>query len=153
MKCCRYLDQGLQKCFLRSLQLQPNLFPVLVGRKELACAVALEALSKAVLSPIKRHRTIIILWYVPCYNYAFRKTGGEYLDTDRIIGLLKDERERIDGAIAALEGGRSPKRTSAASVTSGGSQPRKRRHMSAEARKRISEAQKKRWAKQKKASK
>jgi hypothetical protein len=75
------------------------------------------------------------------------------LDTERIIGLLKDERERIDRAIAALEGGRSPKRTAAASVTSGGSQPRKRRHMSAEARRRISEAQKKRWAKQKKGSK
>ncbi len=75
------------------------------------------------------------------------------MDTERIIGLLKDERERIDRAIAALESGRSPKRTSAASVTSAGSQPRKRRHMSAEARRRISEAQKKRWAKQKKSSK
>jgi len=90
---------------------------------------------------------------IACYNYDFRETGGDYLDTERIIGLLKEERERIDRAIAALEGGRSPKRTSAVSVTSGTSQPRKRRHMSAEARKRISEAQKKRWAKQKKGSK
>jgi hypothetical protein len=73
------------------------------------------------------------------------------LDTERIIGLLKDERERIDRAIAVLEGGRSPKKASAASVISGASQPRKRR-MSAEARRRISEAQKKRWAKQKKGS-
>jgi hypothetical protein len=78
------------------------------------------------------------------------KAGGDYLDTERIISLLKDERERIDRAIAALEGGRSPKRTSGASVTSGGSQPRKRRHMSAKARKRISEVQKKRWAAQRK---
>jgi len=66
---------------------------------------------------------------------------------------LSAERERIDRAIAALEGGSSPKRTSAASATSDGSQPRKRRHMSAEARRRISEAQKKRWAKQMKGSK
>jgi len=123
-----------------------------MGRKELTCAVASQSLSEPALGPIKRHRTIIIL-YAPCYNYAFRKTGGDYLDTERIIGLLKEEKERIDRAIAALEGGRSPKRTSAASVFPDGSPRRKRRHMSAEARRRISEAQKKRWVKQKKSSK
>jgi len=85
-----------------------------------------------------------------CYNCASKKTKEMNLDTEQIIGLLNAERERIDRAIAALEGGNSPKRASAASVTSGGSQPRKRRHMSAEARRRISEAQKKRWAAQKK---
>jgi exonuclease VII small subunit len=89
---------------------------------------------------------------VPCYNYAFRKTGGYGLDTEQIIKLLKTERERIDKAITALEGGRSVKRTSHGSLTADGPQ-RKRQHLSAEARKRISDAQKKRWAKQKKAAK
>lgn len=81
------------------------------------------------------------------------KSGGGYLDIERIVGLLKDERDRIDKAIAAPEGGRSRKRASAASVTSGGSKPHGRRRMSAEARRRISEAQKKRWAARKKAAK
>jgi flagellar biosynthesis regulator FlaF len=38
------------------------------------------------------------------------------LDSEQIIGLLKAERERMDRAIAALEGGRSQKRTSGASI-------------------------------------
>ena len=69
------------------------------------------------------------------------------MDLQRIVSELKKERNRIDRAIAALEGtgtavGRAGK-TARTFRASG--KPRKRR-LSAEARKRISEAMKKRWA-------
>jgi hypothetical protein len=68
------------------------------------------------------------------------------MDIQTTVSDLKDERNRIDQAISALEGltstaprrGRPPK----AAMTSG-----KRRRMSTTARKRISEAMKQRWAK------
>jgi len=61
------------------------------------------------------------------------------LDTERIIDALKAERLRIDNAIAVLGGG-----TGRGAATSHRRGPRR---MSAAARKRISDAQKKRWAK------
>jgi hypothetical protein len=70
------------------------------------------------------------------------------LDTEQIIAALKAERERIDKAIAALGGGSGGFRSGRS--TQGRRGPR---HMSAEARKRISEAQKRRWAEQRKKSK
>ena len=68
------------------------------------------------------------------------------MDTEQIIAALRAERERIDKAIAALSGGGF---RSARSIQG----RRGPRHMSAEARKRISDAQKKRWAEQRKKSK
>jgi len=67
------------------------------------------------------------------------------LDTEQILEALRAERQRIDKAIAALGG----------SSRTGRSAPGRRgpRHMSAEARRRISEAQKRRWAEQRKKSK
>jgi hypothetical protein len=65
------------------------------------------------------------------------------LDIEGIIEQLRAERSKIDQALAALGG---------VSETPNGRR-RGRRRMSAEARKRISEAQKARWAKQKKNSK
>ena len=62
------------------------------------------------------------------------------LNTEQIIQYLKDERNRLDEAIAVLDG----PGTKSATEARGG-----RRHMSAEARRRISEAQKRRWAKRK----
>lgn len=70
------------------------------------------------------------------------------MDIQTIVSDLKDERNRIDQAISALEGltspaprrGRPPKATS-----TGG----KHRRMSIAARKRIAEAMKQRWAKRK----
>ena len=67
------------------------------------------------------------------------------MDTEQIIEALKAERQRIDKAIAALGGGSMPARA--------GQGRRGPRHMSAEARRRISEAQKRRWAEQRKKSK
>jgi hypothetical protein len=71
------------------------------------------------------------------------------MDIQQILTDLKSERERIDGAIRALEGGRTG-RGPGRPVGSGG---RKRRTMSPAARKRISEMMKLRWAERKKKSK
>jgi len=70
------------------------------------------------------------------------------MDIQQILTDLKNERERIDAAIRALEGksGRGPGRP----VGSGG---KKRRTMSPAARKRISEMMKLRWAERKKKAK
>ncbi len=67
------------------------------------------------------------------------------MDIANVVAALKEQRTRIDRAIAALEGLGSPGRRgrpSKAAATTG-------RHMSAAARKRISEAMKQRWAKRK----
>jgi len=64
------------------------------------------------------------------------------VNENRILQALREELDRIQRAIAALEG-------SDAGLRSGRRKGRKRR-LSAAARKRISEAQKARWAKQKK---
>ena len=68
------------------------------------------------------------------------------MDIPNVVAALKEERGRIDKAIAALEGLGSPARRGRpprAATTSG----RPRSRMSAAARKRISEAMKQRWAK------
>ncbi len=72
------------------------------------------------------------------------------MDIETILAELRAERQRIDSAIAALEGGG---RSSAGRGPGIGRKRRGPRKMSAEARKRISDAQKARWAKVKKASK
>lgn len=73
------------------------------------------------------------------------------MDIQALVSDLKVERNRIDQAISALEGltssspprrGRPPKAKTA--VPTAGK--KRRRRMSAAARKRISEAMKKRWA-------
>ena len=73
------------------------------------------------------------------------------MDINRILSDLKSERDRLDRAIAALEGGRG----ATGRATRGPGRPaangrRRRRHMSAEARRRISEAMRKRWAERRK---
>jgi hypothetical protein len=59
------------------------------------------------------------------------------VDTEQIIDALKAERHCIQSAVAALGGG-------SIGTTNGRRGPRR---MSAEVRRRISEAQKRRWAK------
>lgn len=73
------------------------------------------------------------------------------MDIQTILADLKKERERIDRAIGALEGigGRGPGRPAGKT----GARRRGRRHMSAAARKRISEMMKQRWAERKRKSK
>ncbi len=73
------------------------------------------------------------------------------MDIQNILNDLKRERERLDRAIAALEGPGGGRRRGrpAGSVSA----PRPRRHMSAAARKRISEMMKQRWAERKRKAK
>jgi hypothetical protein len=80
------------------------------------------------------------------------------MDIQNILGDLKKERDRIDRAIAALEGlgSAGPRRRgrpvgSVNTTTTKSARPR--RHMSAAARKRISEMMKQRWAERKRKSK
>jgi|SRR5690348_9997955 len=93
----------------------------------------------------------VTCFYFHCYNHRPNSGVKEIaLDTEQIIQALRAERERLDKAIAALGGGggggfRAARR--------GGGGRRGPRVMSAEARRRISEAQKRRWAEQRKKSK
>jgi exonuclease VII small subunit len=64
------------------------------------------------------------------------------LDIQTIIARLEAKRDRLDSAIAALKGSKPGKATS---------NGRRGRHLSAAAKKRISIAQKKRWAARKRA--
>ena len=70
------------------------------------------------------------------------------MDTQQIISELEAERDRLEQAISALRGSMNGRRSIAAV---GGR--RGRRHLSAAAKKRISEMMKKRWAERKRAAK
>jgi len=78
------------------------------------------------------------------------------MDIDNILAQLKSERDRLDSAIAALEGSRPRRRGrpagSGKAASTASSKP-PRRHMSAAARKRISEMMKRRWAERKRKAK
>jgi exonuclease VII small subunit len=68
------------------------------------------------------------------------------MDTATIVAELESERDRLNSAIAALQGG---SRRSYVRTAAGKPDDRKRR-LSAAARKKIGEAMKKRWAERKK---
>jgi exonuclease VII small subunit len=71
------------------------------------------------------------------------------MDTQQIISELESERDRLEQAISALRGSMNGRR----GLASAGSGRRGRRHLSAAAKKRISEMMKKRWAERKRAAK
>jgi hypothetical protein len=73
------------------------------------------------------------------------KNMGGNLDLVAIISQLKNERDRINQAIAALDGASSDSKGDARKVA-----PRRRGGMSAEGRRRISEMMKKRWSERRK---
>lgn len=78
------------------------------------------------------------------------------MNIDNVVEELREEKARIEAAIAALEGstGRSRNgRGKAANGVRNGRRRGKTRRLSAAAKKRISEAAKARWAKAKKAGK
>ena len=82
-------------------------------------------------------------------------TIGGSLDTQRIVSELKAERNRLDKAISVLDGTNTTGATVSKHATSmdGAQAPRKRHHLTAAGRKRLSMLMKKRWAeKRKKAS-
>jgi hypothetical protein len=68
------------------------------------------------------------------------------MDTKKVLADLYAERKRLDQAIAAIEelGGSVP--TPKVAQGKASTEPKRRRTMSATARKRIAEAQRKRWA-------
>jgi hypothetical protein len=74
------------------------------------------------------------------------------MDIQSILADLKKEREKLDRVIGALLGlgGQTRRRGRPAGSQAGGATKRKRRHMSAASRKRISEMMKQRWAERKK---
>ncbi len=81
------------------------------------------------------------------------------MDIQSILADLKRERDRLTSAITALEGpgprrrGRPAGSGSSSSTASASASKRPRRHMSAAARKRISEMMKQRWAERKRKAK
>jgi hypothetical protein len=74
---------------------------------------------------------------------------------NEIVAALDDEIGRLQQVRSLLAGTQTSVANTATSFTFGANQtkPRKRRHLSAEARERIAAAQRKRWAAQKKAAK
>lgn len=74
------------------------------------------------------------------------------MDTQQIISVLREERDRLEQAIAALEGGNG-RRGRGAGLGNGRRGRRGRRRLSAAAKRRISEMMKKRWAERKRAAK
>jgi hypothetical protein len=68
------------------------------------------------------------------------------MNLDQILSALRGERDRLDRAIAALEGG---SRASAGSASTNG---RRKRRLTPEGRRRLSEMMKKRWAERRKKS-
>ncbi len=75
------------------------------------------------------------------------------MDIQSILGDLKKQRDSIDKAIAALEGTGGQGRRRGRPAGSVNAPRRGRRHMSAAARKRISEMMKQRWAERKRKAK
>jgi hypothetical protein len=76
------------------------------------------------------------------------------MDIKTVLEDLKRERARLDAAIEALQGlGSGRKRGPGRPAGSGKKGGRGGRHMSASARRRISEMMKKRWAERKRAAK
>ncbi len=67
------------------------------------------------------------------------------MDIQSIVSELKNERDRLDHAIRALEG--------VSSATDRGRTPKRKRVMSAEARAKIAAAARRRWAAARKAGK
>ena len=69
------------------------------------------------------------------------------MDIQRIVAELTAERDRLDRTIAVLNGISTPRRGGRPPKTEHlATRPKRRRRLSAEGRKRISEAAKRRWA-------
>ena len=71
------------------------------------------------------------------------------MDIQQIVSALRDEKDRLEQAISALEGGNGRRGRGLGN----GRRGRRRRRLSASAKRRISEMMKKRWAERKRAAK
>jgi len=74
----------------------------------------------------------------------------DILDTARIVAELKSERDRLNQAIAALEGQSSHATAKRGAVPHQAAQTMKRDRLTPAGRKRLSDMMKKRWAERKK---
>jgi hypothetical protein len=85
-------------------------------------------------------------------RYFKSKEEEPILDTQRIVSELKAERNRLDKAITALDGTNTTGATVSKNATSmdGAQAPRKRHHLTAAGRRRLSMLMKKRWAERRK---
>jgi hypothetical protein len=72
------------------------------------------------------------------------------VDLEAIVSQLKRERDRLNRAIAALEGTDGAKPSSVRHAAPNLVKAKKTRHLSVEGRKRISDMMKKRWAERRK---
>ena len=70
------------------------------------------------------------------------------MNIEQILSALRSERDRLDSAIRALEGSRGTRASSAGAGATG----RRKRHLTPEGRRRLSEMMKKRWAERRKKS-
>ena len=73
----------------------------------------------------------------------------DLMPTDHIVALLTAERDKLDAAIDALGGPAkptAPKKPAAIETAVASPAPKKKRKVSAAARKRMADGQKKRWA-------
>ena len=69
------------------------------------------------------------------------------MNLDQILSALRAERDRLDRAIAALESGGGSRVRGAAAMGANG---RRKRRLTPEGRRRLSEMMKKRWAERRK---
>jgi hypothetical protein len=72
------------------------------------------------------------------------------MDINTLLSALRDERNRLETAIGALEGLHVKSKRGPGKHKSGYPPQRKRQHISAAARKRVSAMMKQRWAERKK---
>jgi hypothetical protein len=91
-------------------------------------------------------------WLSITNHVSENKSTGGNLNTQEILKELKAERNRLDRAIAALDGANSTRATMAPHKPSSNGARRKRNHLTAAGRKRLSMLMKKRWAEKKKKS-
>ncbi len=68
------------------------------------------------------------------------------MPTDHIVALLIAERDKLNRAIAALQGGEKRPKAVGPEATITNAVPRRKRHVSAAARRKMALGQKKRWA-------
>jgi Spy/CpxP family protein refolding chaperone len=84
------------------------------------------------------------------YSRINRTRRGLKMDLSQIVSELKKEKNRIDKAIAALNGTEGHRAAKASNVKSVARTPQRRGHLTPEGRKRLSEIMKKRWAERRK---
>jgi hypothetical protein len=74
------------------------------------------------------------------------KYQGGIVDLRKVVSELKQERDRLNRAIAALEGVQAPATVAAKGSSTPAAKKAKKHNISAEGRKRLSDMMKKRWA-------